>query len=161
MPLPPNFEVSATPHVEFLLLADRAEAANGKLYVMGGGWDRVMPPAPGVAVPLSFAVSILVPWNATNRDFALTITIQDADGQPTDFKAEATINTGRPPYVIQGHSQRVIIAIPMALLAFAKDGRYEAQAAINGTEMASAPFTVQFQSQTQGEQGAQPVRTPA
>lgn len=151
MLLPPDFETSATPLIEFLLLADRAEATNGKLYVMGGGWDRVMPPAPGVAVPMSFAVSMLVPWNATNRDYALTITIQDADGQLTDFKAEATMNTGRPPYALQGQPQRVTIAIPMALVAFAKEGRYNAHAAINGSEMATVPFTVRFQSQSQAQ----------
>jgi hypothetical protein len=147
MPLPVDFETSATPLVEFLLLADRAEATNGKLYVMGGGWDRVIPPAPGVAVMVSFAVSVLVPWNATNRDYTLSIRIEDADGQQLDFKADATLNTGRPPNAISGQPQRVIIAVPIVPLAFPKSGRYEAKAAINGEEMATVPFTVQFQAQ--------------
>lgn len=147
MPLPPDFETSTTPWVEFLLLADRAESPNGKLYVMGGGWDRLMPSSPGEPVPVSFAVSILVPWHATNRDYTLTISIVDADQQPHDFKAEAVLRTGRPPDVIQGQSQRVIIAIPMAMMPFSKGGRYVAQAAINGQEMATVPFTVQFRPQ--------------
>jgi hypothetical protein len=149
MPLPPDFATSTTPLIEFLLLADRAEATNGKLYVMGGGWDRLAPPAPGVPVPLSFAVSILVPWNATNRDYTLSVFVEDTDGERLDFKADATLNTGRPPNAIQGQPLRVMIAIPMVLLPFPKKGRYEAKAAINGEEMASATFTVQFQSPEQ------------
>ena len=142
-----DLETSATPQVEYLLLADRAEVSGGKLYVMGGGWDRIMPPGPNVPVPVSFAVSILVPWHATNRDYMLSITIQDADGRPLDFRADATLNTGRPPDAIQGQPQRVIIAVPMISWGFPKQGRYVAKAAINGIDMAHVPFTVQFQPQ--------------
>jgi len=27
--------------LDFLILADRAEAVNGKLYLLGGAWDRL------------------------------------------------------------------------------------------------------------------------
>ena len=27
--------------IDFLLLADKAEILNGKLYMMGGAWDRI------------------------------------------------------------------------------------------------------------------------
>lgn len=144
MPLPRDLETSTKPLVEFLLLADRAEATNGKLYVMGGGWDRISPPAPGIAVPLSFAVSILVPWNATNRDYTLSIRIEDADGQQLDLRADATLNTGRPSDAIAGQPQRVTIAVPVVPLAFPRAGRYEAKAAIDGEHLVSVPFTVQF-----------------
>jgi hypothetical protein len=140
-----DYETSTSPLVEFLLLADRAEAMNGKLYVMGGGWERITTPGPGAAVTISFAVSILVPWNATNRDYSLVITILDADGQPIDFKVDGTLTTGRPPDAIQGQPQRVMLAMPSVPVAFPRGGRYEAIASINTTPMASVPFTVYFQ----------------
>ena len=30
-----------SPEIEWLILADEAELVNGKLYMMGGGWDRI------------------------------------------------------------------------------------------------------------------------
>ena len=32
------------PEIDYLLVADRAEVVSGKLYLMGGSWDRITPP---------------------------------------------------------------------------------------------------------------------
>lgn len=81
--------------VDYLLLADRAEMVNGKLYAMGTAWDRV-----GVAdftkpVPLSIAIAVLVPWSATNQQHQLILTIRDADGGAADFRVEWNFAAGR------------------------------------------------------------------
>ena len=48
-----------------LLLCDFAEAVNGKLYVMGGGWNILF--APGQPVTMSVAAVLAVPWDRTNQ----------------------------------------------------------------------------------------------
>ena len=46
-----------------IMLADFAQAVNGKLYIMGGGWSLIGP-AP---CPTAIAIKIEVPWNQTNE----------------------------------------------------------------------------------------------
>src|SRR4051812_8579026 len=104
--------------IEFLLLADRAEAVNGKLYMMGGAWDRIFLPNLQQPHPLSLAIALCVPWNATNVQHQLTISIEDTDSQPVGFRAEMTFAAGRPPWLEQGDAQRVMLAVPMVPVNF-------------------------------------------
>ena len=46
-----------------ILLADAAEAVNGKLYVLGGGWS-ITGPDPS---PMALAIKIEVPWDQSNQ----------------------------------------------------------------------------------------------
>jgi Family of unknown function (DUF6941) len=125
--------------VDFLIVADRAEVINGKLYTMGAAWDRI-----GVAdfskpMPLSVAVGVLVPWTATNQPHAVTLTLRDADGGPLDFRVEANFVTGRPPF-LNGEVQRVLFAIPGASVLLPGPGNYVLAAAIDGAEMKVVRF---------------------
>jgi len=99
------------PTVEFLILADRAEAVNGKLYMMGGGWDRLNVLDLNQPSNISFAVSVLIPWIDTNTDHRLTIWVEHEDGTRLQPQIDATMNVGRPPYAIQGQPFRTLIAI--------------------------------------------------
>jgi hypothetical protein len=44
--------------LEFILLADKAEAANGKLSMLGGGWDRITPESLPALVSYDLVVSL-------------------------------------------------------------------------------------------------------
>ncbi|MBM4416833.1 MAG: hypothetical protein FJ033_00740 [Chloroflexi bacterium] len=119
--------------VDFLLMADRAEAINGKLYMLGGAWDRI-----GVAdfqkpILFSVAIGMLVPWNATNMSHTVLLTIRDADAHPVNFRIEASFVTGRPPQ-LNGETQRVLLAVPNATALLRGPGQYLLSAAINGRE---------------------------
>jgi hypothetical protein len=118
--------------VDFLILADRAETQNGKLYLMGGGWDRLLIPPAEEAVSFSIALGVLVPWNATNRQHRLRVTIEDFDGRPIDFTLEAGFTTGRGPTMFPGEVQRVMVAIPSITQRFPAPGKYTLAAQING-----------------------------
>src|SRR5712692_6126152 len=52
-----------------MLLADAAQAVNGKLYILGGGWS-VTGPAPS---PSAIALKIEVPWDEANTRHKLTL----------------------------------------------------------------------------------------
>ncbi len=47
--------------IDFLLLADRAEVLNGKLYMMGGAWDRRQIRSIDSPVSLTMVIGVLVP----------------------------------------------------------------------------------------------------
>ena len=52
-----------------MLLADAAEAVNGKLYILGGGWAlRDARP-----IPIAIALLIEVPWTEANIQHQLQI----------------------------------------------------------------------------------------
>ena len=126
--------------IDFLFLADRAEVVNGKLYAMGAAWERI-----GVAdfaqpLNISFALGVLVPWNATNRPHTVALTIHDADGQRLEFRIEANFVCGRPPN-LNGETQRVLLAVPAAGVKLPGPGHYVLAAAVDGLEAKAVRFS--------------------
>jgi hypothetical protein len=88
-----------------VMLADYAEAINGKFYVMGGGWN-VCPPGPRT---MSVLVWARVPWAETNVKHTLEILLMDDDGKlvelgepPTTVVQAGEFEVGRPAGVPQG-----------------------------------------------------------
>ena len=122
------------PEIDFVIIADRAEVINGKLFVMGGGYDRIfigdeMPHT----FPLSFAVGVLVPWNACNIELMIQFAIEDPEGKDlAGFGGALGFNVGRPPVMGEGDSQRVMIALPQAPVAFPSYGTYVFRVTLNG-----------------------------
>ncbi len=124
-------QLPTDPEIDFLILADRAEAVNGKLYVMGGAWETTYVQDIKQPVPISFAVGVLVPWNATNHDYDLEIRIENPDAREV-FRMSAHFNQGRPPTVRPGDPQRVILAAAALPVIFPAIGGYYAIARIMG-----------------------------
>jgi hypothetical protein len=138
--------------IDFLFLADRAEVVNGKLYAMGAAWERIGVTDFGQPLTISFALGVLVPWNATNRPHTVSLTIHDADGQLLDFRVEASFVTGRPPN-LNGETQRVLLAVPSALVRLPGPGSYVLSAAVDGLEAKTVRFSA-------AQAAAQPPATP-
>lgn len=138
----PDLSEFNQPSVDFLILADRAEVVNGKLYVMGGAWDRIFAQDLQVPSMISLAIGILVPWLATNQQHAARIVVEDEDGASVGFQADVGFNTGRPAGAEVGETQRVILALPSVSLTFPRYGRFYVQAYINGTQAKRVAFQV-------------------
>ena len=106
--------------VEWLILADAAQVVGNKLYLLGGGWDRLTVNS-GSSVNRSFAVSVSVkvPWNETNQKHSVeveVVTEDPATEQPKSLvKVPSQLEVGRPPGIPQGQDQRVQLAISMNL----------------------------------------------
>lgn len=66
-----------------MMLADAAQAAGGKLYILGGGWS-VTGPGP---TTYALAVKIEVPWDETNKRHTLTLRLLDEDGRQVSVPA--------------------------------------------------------------------------
>ena len=54
--------------VNCFILADGAQEAAGKLYVLGGGWDRlIVNTLPTPLITAAIAIVLSVPWNEANE----------------------------------------------------------------------------------------------
>jgi hypothetical protein len=62
-------------------LADSAEAVNGKLYVLGAGWDQlVVSSLPAVQQRVAVGVLLQVGWNDTDAEHDATLRLETEDG---------------------------------------------------------------------------------
>lgn len=122
------------PQIEFVTVANHAEALNGLLYLQGAGLTEVIQPmdgsgAPGV-VHIGLGVSLLVGWNETNRTFPLQLHIEHEDGEPVVI-IDAGVEAGRPAGLTPGSDQRHVLAIS-GEVQFAREGGYVVRAEIDG-----------------------------
>jgi hypothetical protein len=120
-----------TPSVEFLLLADRAEAISGKLYVMGGAWDRLWLSEFPKQFGASVAIGVLVPWTATHAEHRLTLQIVAADDDEVEIASvSVSFQAGASAQMKRGETQRVVLAFNMAP-TFPRPGTYKVKALID------------------------------
>lgn len=122
-------------NAEYLVLADAVEALNGKLYMMGGGWDTMFVRDLSLSVGVSFACGVAIPWNVTDDDHTLTVDIRDADGTPIAPPLSLSFRTGRPPTLERGAAMHVPFAVK-GEFRFPAYGAYTINAAVDGAEPA-------------------------
>jgi hypothetical protein len=95
--------------IDFVLLADFAQAVGGKLTVVGAGWNLWNAKQFPSVVPFGIGIGFLVPWGETNRPHRFTFAIvhdgKELAGGGGDF--EVGRKTGIPP----GMDQRVVIGL--------------------------------------------------
>jgi hypothetical protein len=122
------------PYIAFVMVADHAEAFNGKLYINGGGWtDLQRPVISGQAPPptaFSIALSVYIPWGETNRPIPLKGTVEDEDGKKL-FDFSTPLVAGRPPQMSVGQGQYFHAAVQV-VMPFPKPGGYRAVVTIDG-----------------------------
>ena len=134
--------------IEWLILADAAEVVGGKLYLMGGGFDRI-----NVGSPLpnrrhmALAVSVSVPWASTNERHHMTIDFIDDDGQQ-QAKVEGEFEVGRPPGAKAGQPQRIQMVL-QAEVELKKFGVNTIVGSVNGIESRRVSYSVVPTSQLQ------------
>lgn len=136
--------------IDFLILADGAQAVGGKLYLLGGGWTHLLVPNfPGrPAAPFALAMGITVPYNLTNRRFNFTLELTDADGERVGDVLTAEFEQGRPPGLRPGANQPILLALNTNH-EFPSPGRYTFNASIDGELMRSVAFEAIAQSPAQ------------
>jgi len=142
------------PEIEYLTVANHAEAINGMLYLQGAGWTTIQQPVNPQGVPavmtFGIAVSILIGWNETNRRYPLVLRLSDEDGDEV-FRIDAQAEAGRPPGTPVGSRMRSVLALNAAV-PFGRAGGYELRA-----DLADEHRSVAFQVQHIIAPGAQPA----
>ena len=97
--------------VDFLLTADFAEVVQGKVYIMGAGWDKFAPPTYPAVMRIGLAAGIRVPYLESNVPHHLSVTLRSGDGEDL-FKIEGDLETGRP-----AGSRGESVLVPLAVNA--------------------------------------------
>jgi len=123
-----------------MLLADSAQVADGKLYILGGGWSLTGPdPAPSAV-----AFKIEVDWHETNAEHHWELFLEDADGapvmiptpegnQPVEIRGD--LQVGQPEGMLEGTPVDVPFAINLGPLPLVPGTRYTWRLVINGEHL--------------------------
>ena len=128
-------------HVEWLILADYATVIGNKLFIQGGGWDKLSVNTEFPAVhQLGIAASFIIPWNETNQLITSVVEVITDDGASV-AKIEGQFKVGRPADHPPGQDQRTQLAANMGL-KFEKPGTYAIVAHLDGKEGGRTTFNV-------------------
>jgi Family of unknown function (DUF6941) len=126
------------------MLCDYAEAVNGKLYVMGGGWNVAF--AAGQPMNAALAILVIVPWDRTNQKHELHVELVDEDGnlvevQGQEVRFTGEFELGRPPGIKPGTSLNAPFAWNLQGLQL-QQGSYEWKLWIDAEPVESRAFQV-------------------
>ena len=130
----------------FLLLTDHSEALNGKMYVMGGGWNMLRFPQLPQEWGFGIAFGIDVPWDETNRRHTLRLHIEDPDGQTLGDEFSLEFESGRPPGAVQGQDQRIVLSLGTRT-TFAVAGPHAVVLRVGENEWRSRFYVVELPAQ--------------
>ncbi len=126
-----------------VLLCDSAQVADGKLYVLGGGWTIC---GPG-AFQHALAIKVEVPWNEANRRHSLEAVLMDEDARPVrignppvEIKFQGTFEVGRPPGLPAGTPLDFPVAVNLAPVELPPGAAYFWTISIDGRELRRARF---------------------
>ncbi len=111
-----------------MMLADAAQVAEGKLNVLGAGWN-VTGPAP---TPSAIGIIIEVPWNHTNLEHRYRLELVDLDGNGValpgnddPIRVEERFEVGRPPGMRPGSYLPLPRAINFGPMPLPPGGHFE------------------------------------
>jgi hypothetical protein len=109
--------------IDFVVLADFAQAVQGKLTLVGGGWN--LHHARQYPSPLLFGlgIGILVPWSETNRKHGMKFVIRKSEGSQL-IEGGGEFEIGREVGTPAGMTQRAVIGLTGQLL-LPEPGTYE------------------------------------
>ncbi len=127
--------------IGFLLLADHSESVNGKLYMVGGGWNMLRLPELPHEWGFHIALGLDVGWDETNTSHTLLVNVHDPDGVELGEGLSAEFEAGRPPGMPAGQEQRLVMSIGFSA-NFQNSGPHAAVVQANGEEIGRARFYV-------------------
>lgn len=128
--------------VECFTLADSAEEVNGKLYMLGGGWDRLAAKSfPTVKKRLTLPAIISLPWQELNKEHKFEIKLLDASGRRVfdkpilgGFRAETL------PGSVDEDEVKLVLSVEIENIKIQREGRYVFVLEIDSVELSRATF---------------------
>ncbi len=126
-----------------MLLADAAQVADGKLYILGGGWS-VTGPDP---VPSAVAVKVSVDTPEFDRPHHWELFLEDADGAVVQFdtpegpqaiEVRGDFSASEPPGAPVGTPVDVPIAVNFGPIPLPPGARYTWRMVVDGESLPGA-----------------------
>lgn len=123
------------------MLADAAQVAGGKLFVMGGAFDTISAKAfPAIHRSLTLVLVAEVGPADRNRDLDLTIRLLDEDGHEMGVHSEGKLRVGAPSALPAGAMTLVPMTSAFMNLRFPKPGGYVFVVDHEDRELTRVPF---------------------
>lgn len=103
------------PSIDWVMLADAAEAVNGKVYVIGGGFTVLGMANFALPHRCAMAASFRIPWSHTNRRLPVSCHLETIDGERLDgWAMSGEVEAGRAAGM-RGEDGIAIIAGPVEI----------------------------------------------
>jgi hypothetical protein len=125
------------------LLCDSCVVPDGKLYILGGGWTSLTPPAyPASVGRIAVALTVEIPYEATDQTHQLAIQLIDVNEQPhpSEVHIEGQLSIGRPAELTPGEPQTLCIGVHFDQVKFEEPGRWSFKVSLNGHEVERLAF---------------------
>lgn len=139
-----ELETEIQPGIDFALLADAVQVLQGKLYVLGGGWNTLfVSQFPARHPALGVGLRVRVPWSWTDRPLKIGIDLQDEDGaRVLPVPIVQGVKVGRPPGLPDGSDIVVARSFTFNNLTFPRQGGYSFVISVDDTVGERLRFTV-------------------
>jgi hypothetical protein len=139
------------------MLADGAHLAQGKLYILGGQWDRIMVGQfPAHHPSMAVALVIRVEYSEAPKSFALNIELM-LDGKPLGVRTVGRLSIGHAAGLAHGAPQFAPVAATFNNVQFEHPGRYEFVISADTQVLGQIPLEV---AQAAGAPIVQPPAPP-
>jgi uncharacterized protein DUF6941 len=141
---------------DFLLIADAVEVANGKLYVLGGGWDLFHAPVYPTIARIGLAVGIIFEAHELDRLHRVHINISEVGGH--DLLPPIEVEFRPQPRTISTETVRGIIGLNPSL-QIPGAGLYEVKARIGEWQQTQQFHAVLIDQRNRGAENVSGVPT--
>lgn len=119
-----------------LFTADHAAVENNKVYVNGGFWDTLSPPAFPAHMTMSLVAVIKVPSRAYLEDHQVLVEMVNADEERLPLRIEGNIRVGPTPHMNPGEPATLPLAFPLNGVYLEGPGDYWFVLSVDGDEIA-------------------------
>lgn len=132
--------------VDCFLLCDQAQSENGKLYILGGGWDEVSPHRLPFQIPVAVAIKLVVPAERAVEPVSIRVDLLDVQGEPIGEPFAAGRLTATPNEPVTENEEvmaeaSVFLAVS-TLMQIVEAGRFTLDLVVNDQVVATTGFTV-------------------
>jgi len=129
--------------LEYAFLADSAQvSSDGKVFVLGGGIDRIFSKQfPATHPYMSLVVKIQLHSAECEREHGLEVELWDPDGNPMGGKVAGTFSAPRQP---RGRPSFVQLVMNVLNAEFRVPGDYAFQVVVDGQLLKTLPIHVEL-----------------
>ena len=126
--------------LDFAFVADYAQAAAGKINVIGGAFDTIwLKDVPAIYPIVSLAMRFLISPGEFNRSHSLEVIIVDADGKKL-ATANGQMGVGPNDAAQSWKPANVVMTLNFVNLRFDRFGSYAIEILVNGMSLKSLPL---------------------
>lgn len=128
--------------LDFAFLADAADVASGKLFVLGGAFDTInVAQLPATHPALAVALRLLLGPLDLDRKHDLEVLLLDADARHI-ASAKGELQVAKAAGSPAGWKQAVLLPLRFFHVPFQHAGHYSIEILVNGTMLKAIPLRV-------------------